>query len=102
MIGPPRSPPSRATAPLLRARTARRAAPGTSSPQASFQIAALRITNESPREQPVNLDEGDQYDWPWMYAVEVGRWNLTDSQAKGLREYLLRELPARLTRPFAP
>jgi hypothetical protein len=41
-------------------------------------------------EQPVNLDEGDQYDWPWLYGVEVGHWNLTDEQAKGMREFLLR------------
>jgi hypothetical protein len=41
-------------------------------------------------EQPVNLDEGDQYDWPWLYAVEVGHWNLTDAQAKAMREYLMR------------
>ena len=41
-------------------------------------------------EQPINLDEGDQYDWPWLYAVEVGHWNLTDAQAKAMREYLLR------------
>jgi hypothetical protein len=38
----------------------------------------------------VNLDEGDQYDWPWLYAVEVGHWNLSDAQAKAMREYLLR------------
>ena len=30
------------------------------------------------------------YDWPWLYAVQAGRWQLTDTQAKGLREYLLR------------
>jgi hypothetical protein len=41
-------------------------------------------------EQPVNLEEGDQYDWPWLYAVEVGHWNLTDDMAKSMREYLLR------------
>jgi hypothetical protein len=41
-------------------------------------------------EQPVNLDEGDAYDWPWLYAVQVGEWGLTDAQAKELREYLLR------------
>ncbi|SPE40845.1 conserved hypothetical protein [Candidatus Sulfopaludibacter sp. SbA3] len=39
-------------------------------------------------EQPINLDEGDQYDWPWLYAVEVGHWNLTDNQAKAMREFL--------------
>ncbi len=41
-------------------------------------------------EQPVNLDEGDVYDWPWLYAVQVGHWNLSDSQAATMREYLLR------------
>jgi hypothetical protein len=41
-------------------------------------------------EQPVNLDEGDEYDWPWLYAVEVGHWNVSDAQAKSMREYLLR------------
>ena len=41
-------------------------------------------------EQPVNLDDGDQYDFPWLYAVQVGEWGLTDQQAKEMREYLLR------------
>jgi hypothetical protein len=39
----------------------------------------------------VNLDEGDDvYNWPWLYAVQVGEWGITDSQAKKLRDYLLR------------
>ena len=38
----------------------------------------------------MDLDEGDVYDWPWLYAVEVGHWNLTDSQARTMREYLMR------------
>jgi Domain of unknown function (DUF4159) len=42
-------------------------------------------------EQPVDLDtEDDVYNWPFMYAVEVGYWNLSDGEAKQLREYLLR------------
>jgi len=54
--------------------------------------AVRRLTRLHTRsvEQPVNLDEGDQYDWPWLYGVEVGHWNLTDEQARGLREFLLR------------
>ncbi|HEY2012024.1 MAG TPA: DUF4159 domain-containing protein, partial [Bryobacteraceae bacterium] len=54
--------------------------------------AIRRLTRLHVRsvEQPVNLDEGDQYDWPWLYGVEVGHWKLTDAQAKALREYLLR------------
>jgi len=57
-----------------------------------FSQALRRLTRISARsvEEPINLDEGFQYNWPWLYAVEVGHWNLTDSQAKLLREYLLR------------
>ncbi len=55
-----------------------------------FSGALRRLTRIHARsvEQPVNLDEGDQYDWPWLYAVEVGHWELTDAQAKAMREYL--------------
>jgi hypothetical protein len=57
-----------------------------------FSAALRRLTRVHARsvEQPVNLDEADEFDWPWLYAVEVGHWNLTDSQAKAMREYLLR------------
>jgi hypothetical protein len=30
------------------------------------------------------------FDHPWLYAVEVGRWYLSDEEAAQLREYLLR------------
>jgi hypothetical protein len=41
-------------------------------------------------EQPVDLDDGDDvYNWPFLYAVEVGHWDLTDAQCKRLRDYLL-------------
>lgn len=57
-----------------------------------FAQAVRRLTRIHVRsvEQPVNLDEGDAYDWPWLYAVQVGEWGLTDQQGKELREYLLR------------
>ncbi|HEV3329816.1 MAG TPA: DUF4159 domain-containing protein [Bryobacteraceae bacterium] len=57
-----------------------------------LSAALRRLTRLHVRsvEQPVDLDEGDQYDWPWLYGVEVGHWNLTDFQAKSLREFLLR------------
>jgi hypothetical protein len=57
-----------------------------------FALALRRLTRIHTRsvEQAINLDEGDQYDWPWLYGVEVGHWELTDQQAKGMREYLLR------------
>jgi len=55
-----------------------------------FSAAVRRLTRIHARsvEQPINLDEGDQYDWPWLYAVEVGHWNLTNAQVKAFREFL--------------
>jgi len=57
-----------------------------------FSLAVRRLTRLHVRsvEQIVNLDEGDAYDWPWLYAVQVGEWGLTTEQSKELREYLLR------------
>jgi hypothetical protein len=58
-----------------------------------FALALRRLTRIHARsvEQPVNLDDGDDvYDWPWLCAGEMGDWKLTSSQAKKLREYLLR------------
>ena len=57
-----------------------------------FSQAMRRLTRIQVRsvEQPVDLDEGDAGDWPWLYAVQVGEWGLTERQGKALREYLLR------------
>ena len=58
-----------------------------------FAQALRRLTRIHVRsvEQPVNLeDEDDVYDYPWLCAGEMGDWKLTGSQAKTLREYLLR------------
>jgi hypothetical protein len=58
-----------------------------------FAQALRRLTRIHARsaEQPVNLDDGDDvYYWPWLCAGEMGDWNLTEDQAKKLREYLLR------------
>ena len=55
--------------------------------------AVRRLTRIHARsiEQPVNLDDGDDvYNWPWLYGVEVGHWDLTDAQAAKLRDFLLR------------
>ena len=56
-----------------------------------FLLAVRRLTRIEARsvEQPVNLDDGDDvYNFPWLYAVQPGRWNLTDKQAARLRDYL--------------
>ncbi len=58
-----------------------------------FALALRRLTRVHVRsvEQPVNLDDGDDvFNWPWLVAGEMGDWKLTESQAKTLREYLLR------------
>jgi len=58
-----------------------------------FATALGRLTRIDVRsiEQPINLDDGDDvYNWPFLFAGEMGDWKLTDTQAKTLREYLLR------------
>lgn len=64
-------------------------------PRGDRTFAALlrRLTNIGVRsvEQPVNLDDAvDAFYWPFMISGLVGAWDLTDSQAAKLREYLLR------------
>ena len=59
----------------------------------ALSAAVGRLTRIDARsvEQPVNLDDGDEvYNWPWLYAVQVGEWGLTEPQCKKLRDYLLR------------
>jgi hypothetical protein len=59
----------------------------------AFAQTVRRLTRVDARsvEQPVNLEDGDEvYNWPWLYAVQVGEWGLTEAQAKKLRDYLLR------------
>jgi hypothetical protein len=58
-----------------------------------FSQAVRRLTRIHVRsaEQPINVEDGDDvYNWPWLYAVQVGEWGLTQPEAKVLREYLLR------------
>ena len=57
-----------------------------------FAMALRRLTRVHVRsvEQPVNIEEGEQFDLPWLYAVQVGEWGPTQRICDGLREYLLR------------
>jgi hypothetical protein len=55
--------------------------------------AVRRLTRVEARsvEEPVAAEDGDDiYNWPWLYAVEVGHWDLTDLQAAKLRDFLNR------------
>ena len=38
----------------------------------------------------VSLFDESLYDYPWLFAQQVGRWQLSDTEVKALREYLLR------------
>jgi hypothetical protein len=58
-----------------------------------FAKALRRLSRVDARsaEQTVNPDETDDfYNWPWLFAGEMGDWKLTPAQIKTLREYLLR------------
>jgi len=56
--------------------------------------AVRRLTRIHARsvEQPINLDgdDDDVFNYPWLYAVEPGHWELTDAQIVKFREFLLR------------
>ncbi len=41
-------------------------------------------------EQVVDVNTEEMYNWPWIYAVEVGHWSLDVKQAARLRDYLNR------------
>jgi hypothetical protein len=53
-------------------------------------IRRLTRLNARSVEQVTDLEDDDVFNWPWLYVVEPGHWNLTDEQCKKLREYLLR------------
>ena len=74
----------------------RRSSWSTDYPKADrqFVMGVRRLTRLHTRssEQVVDLDIDDDeiYNWPWISAVEVGHWVLTDAQCRKIREYLLR------------
>ena len=56
----------------------------------SAEIRRLTRIDARSVEQPIDLDDDDVFNYPFLYAVEVGYWNLTDDQIAKFREYLLR------------
>jgi hypothetical protein len=64
-------------------------------PRSDRHLAAVlrRLTRINARsvEQPINLDRDDDvFNYPWLYGVEVGHWNLTPAQIAKFREYVQR------------
>jgi Domain of unknown function (DUF4159) len=41
-------------------------------------------------EQVVSLDDDDVFNYPWIYAVQVGEWGMTEKEGLKLREFLQR------------
>jgi hypothetical protein len=57
----------------------------------NFQIGIRRLTtlDATSVEHVVELDgDDDIYNWPFLYAVEPGHWQLFEDEADQLREYL--------------
>ena len=55
-----------------------------------FVQGVRRLTRIHTRsvEEIIDVDSDEIFNWPWIYAVEVGGWELSEAQAKRLREYL--------------
>ena len=55
-----------------------------------FVQGLRRLTRVRARsvEHIVDIDSDEIYNWPWLYAVAVGDWVLSDSQAQRLCSYL--------------
>src|SRR5262249_35857749 len=41
-------------------------------------------------EQVLDPNSDEVFNWPWIYAVEVGSWDFTSDQASRMRQYLLK------------
>lgn len=65
---------------------------GTDSNKAEqhFVQGIRRLTRVHARsnEEIIDVDSDEMYQWPWLYAVEVGHWELSPAQAKRIRDYL--------------
>ena len=57
-----------------------------------FMQGVRRLTRLHSRSNEEVINPGDEslFNFPWIYAVEVGRWDFTDQEASRMREYLLR------------
>jgi hypothetical protein len=55
-----------------------------------FVQGVRRLTRIHTRsvEEIIDVDSDEIFNWPWIYAVEVGGWELSDAQARRLRDYL--------------
>ncbi|HUG73426.1 MAG TPA: DUF4159 domain-containing protein, partial [Steroidobacteraceae bacterium] len=57
-----------------------------------FTQGIRRLTRVDAASDSIHLRGNDPrlFDYPWLFAQQVGRWYLLQEEADGLREYLLR------------
>lgn len=53
-------------------------------------IRRLSSISVRSKEVYVRATDDDFFDYPWLYCVEPGYWDLSDKEVERLREYLLR------------
>jgi Domain of unknown function (DUF4159) len=56
----------------------------------SMGVSRLTRVDMDGGNRMLRLTDDSIFNYPWLYAVEVGRWSLDDTEAARLREYLLR------------
>jgi hypothetical protein len=52
------------------------------------RVDAAEVDIDGTGGRLIQLVDERVFDYPWLYAVEVGQWHLDDGEAKLLREYL--------------
>jgi hypothetical protein len=66
----------------------------TDYPEAEYHftmgVSRLSRVDVGSESRMLQLTDDTIFDYPWLYAVEVGRWYLDETEAARLREYLLR------------
>ena len=57
-----------------------------------FIVGLRRLTRIHARsvEEIVDIDSDEMFNWPWMYGVGIGDWELSDSHVARLRKYFER------------
>jgi hypothetical protein len=53
-------------------------------------LQRLSAIDARPRETYVHPADPRLFEFPFLYVVEAGHWDLTESEVEGIREYLLR------------
>lgn len=58
--------------------------------QFSEGVHRLTRLDIRPVEEVLDLDSDEIFNWPFLYAVNVGTWDFSDEQSRRLRDYLHR------------